>query len=64
MTNETTQKKKTPVKMIKVVVLRDCHYGKCRDIVEITEDDAKSGVIAGYLDDNKSAVEALSCQSS
>jgi hypothetical protein len=50
--------------MIKVVVLRDCHYGKCRDIVEITEDDAKSGVIAGYLDDNKSAVEALSCQSS
>lgn len=43
-------------KLVNALVLTDCAYGKCLDVITLNPEEAQSGVDAGVLDTNPAAV--------
>lgn len=51
-----TQNSKTPAGQVKARVLAACQHGRPNDLVIVSADEAKSGVLGGTLDTDEAAV--------
>lgn len=48
-----------PPVMVECAVLLDCIYGKHDDIITLTEGEAKSAQVGGYVDTHPNAIKAI-----
>lgn len=59
MAREKKQQQTQDAETVKAFVLRDCIFGKAREIVELSVDDARVGVDSGMLDTNSGALDSV-----